>query len=159
MSGVYIPRMEMPEVCYDCPCCYDLYYCKLLAKPFWDGGDCDFDGGEGRLPDCPLVPVQEHDNADAHTIVLDKTKAFKFEIDDEEAQEQVIRDAKKYGLAAALKPKSGEWIVEIPSPPSAGYLKMRCSECKAEYTFISGTGFFFCPNCGSEMRGAEWAKQ
>lgn len=54
--------------------------------------------------------------------------------------------------ADVVERKKGEWAAEIPSSPSAGYLKLRCSECNAEYTFIGGTSFFFCPNCGSDMR-------
>ena len=50
-------------------------------------------------------------------IILDKSKAFKFELDDEEAQEQVIRDAKKYGMAV-LK----AWILSANwrEAPTAG---------------------------------------
>ena len=38
-------------------------------------------------------------------LVLGKDHAFEFKLDDEAAQEQVIRDAKKYGMAV-LKPKT-----------------------------------------------------
>ena len=38
-------------------------------------------------------------------MVLDHDHAFEFKLDDEAAQEQVIRDAKKYGMAV-LKPKT-----------------------------------------------------
>lgn len=54
--------------------------------------------------------------------------------------------------ADVVERKRGKWIAEVPSSPSAGYLKLRCGECNAEYTFISGTGFSFCPNCGADMR-------
>lgn len=41
MSGIYIPGMEMPGSCYDCPLLYVTSLC---------------DGSK----DCPLVPVPEH---------------------------------------------------------------------------------------------------
>ena len=56
MSGIYIPGMEMPTACYDCPLCYDLICCLLIKN-----SDSDtFDPCSGRLPNCPLIPVPNH---------------------------------------------------------------------------------------------------
>lgn len=55
MSGIYIPGMEMPTSCFECP-----------LKKIWDDGvqclvnkglwmDCD-----SKHKACPLVPVPDH---------------------------------------------------------------------------------------------------
>lgn len=63
MSGVYIPGMEMPKICYDCPLCVEQsdgdidwhYECCLLHDHI----------GKSRvellrIPACPLIPVPDH---------------------------------------------------------------------------------------------------
>ena len=57
--SVLIPGMEMPMSCAECPLCYDMVWCKLVAGEkgyMWhEGSEFDFSGE--RLPDCPLVEV------------------------------------------------------------------------------------------------------
>lgn len=52
MSGIYIPGMEMPKNCCECPLTY------------YEDGTCIFTGIEalsiGVQKDCPLAPVPEH---------------------------------------------------------------------------------------------------
>lgn len=56
--SVLIKGMNMPERCWDCDLCYDCFYCRLLEVRFIDRED--FEPGERRLSDCPLVPVPPH---------------------------------------------------------------------------------------------------
>ncbi len=56
--SVIIKGMEMPKSCWDCGLCYNAVYCKELKVRFLDRED--FEPGERRLPDCPLVPVPDH---------------------------------------------------------------------------------------------------
>ena len=56
--GIYIKSMKMPERCWDCDLCYDCYYCRPLSVRFYDRED--FEPGERRLSDCPLIPVPPH---------------------------------------------------------------------------------------------------
>ena len=58
MSGVYIKGMQMPD---GCPGCYFKYVmfrphvkCNLLGCVYKEIGP------NGRLPDCPLIPVPDH---------------------------------------------------------------------------------------------------
>lgn len=59
MSGIYIPGMEIPKRCIACQLNYDSCACILTGSRYYKHG-VEFDPGEGRLPDCPLVPVTEH---------------------------------------------------------------------------------------------------
>lgn len=64
MSGIYIPGMEMPTSCSDCPMCYDMMECTV-ATPRIGFGKKEmeaepFDFCAERHPRCPLVPVPEH---------------------------------------------------------------------------------------------------
>lgn len=54
MSGIYIPGMEMPTRCEECPCFYPEYNeCNAIVGRWVDG--------KGTPPsDCPLVPVPDH---------------------------------------------------------------------------------------------------
>ena len=54
MSGIYIPGMEMPTGCEDCPLNFDAT-CNLI--PF---GKPDETNGSERRSDCQLIPVPEH---------------------------------------------------------------------------------------------------
>lgn len=56
--SVLIKGMDMPERCWDCDLCYDCFYCRLLEVRFIDRED--FEPGERRLSDCPLVLVSPH---------------------------------------------------------------------------------------------------
>lgn len=58
MSSIYIPNMEMPTRCWDCDLCYDSFYCRAIEVQFSDRED--FEPGERRLSDCPLIPVPDH---------------------------------------------------------------------------------------------------
>lgn len=67
--SILINGMEMPERCWDCDLCYDSFYCRPLEIQFSDRED--FEPGERRLSDCPLVPIPPHGrciDADALTI-------------------------------------------------------------------------------------------
>lgn len=59
MSGVYIKGMEMPKICLACQLAYDSCSCILTGERFYKHGE-DFDPGEKRLANCPLIPVPEH---------------------------------------------------------------------------------------------------
>jgi len=59
MSGIYIPGMEMPTRCIACQLNYDSCACILTGTRFYKHG-VDFDPGEEKLPDCPLIPVPDH---------------------------------------------------------------------------------------------------
>ena len=56
MSGLLIKGMEMPESCADCYFKYVMLSthvkCELLGLKFLKTNET------GRLPDCPLVPVE-----------------------------------------------------------------------------------------------------
>ena len=65
MSGIYIPGMEMPSGCVDCPLNYDAT-CNLI--PF---GKPDETNGSERRPDCPLVPVPDHGDLIDRDALLD----------------------------------------------------------------------------------------
>ena len=56
--SVIIKGMKMPERCWDCDLCYDSFYCRPLGIQFSDRED--FEPGERRLSDCPLVHVPPH---------------------------------------------------------------------------------------------------
>ena len=56
--GIYIPGMEIPKNCAECPCEY--YECMLLGK---DAEEImQYFKGDKRHPDCPLVPVPDHND-------------------------------------------------------------------------------------------------
>lgn len=60
--GVYLPKMEMPTNCSDCPMCYDMMECTV-AEPiinFFKEELEKFDFCTERHPRCPLVPVPPH---------------------------------------------------------------------------------------------------
>ena len=59
MSGIYIPGMEMPKRCLACQLNYDSCACILTGSRYYKHG-VEFDPGEERLPDCPLIPVPNH---------------------------------------------------------------------------------------------------
>ena len=54
MSGIYIPGMELPTRCAECPCYYHEYHeCNAIIGRWVDG--------DGTPPkDCPLIPVPDH---------------------------------------------------------------------------------------------------
>lgn len=56
----------------------------------------------------------------------------------------------------AIQPKRGRWETVEGWDGDELY---RCSECGTVYTLIDGTPkdneYFFCPNCGADMRGGE----
>lgn len=58
MSDLLIKGMEMPESCADCYFKYVMLNthvkCELFGRKFLEINET------GRLPDCPLVPVEEH---------------------------------------------------------------------------------------------------
>lgn len=58
MSGIYIPGMEMPESCFECPFMFARRYCCAnLTLDLFQG---DYDELKGRVDGCPLVPAPEH---------------------------------------------------------------------------------------------------
>lgn len=59
MSGIYIKGMEMPKRCLACQLNYDSCACILTGSRYYKHG-VEFDPGEERLPDCPLIPVPYH---------------------------------------------------------------------------------------------------
>lgn len=54
MSGIYIPGVEMPTGCVNCPLNFDAT-CNLI--PF---GFPDETNGSERRPNCPLIHVPDH---------------------------------------------------------------------------------------------------
>ena len=50
MSGVYIPKIEMPESCWDCFACHD-GWCIINQK---------IEGHRTVTHSCPLIPVPDH---------------------------------------------------------------------------------------------------
>lgn len=59
MSGLYLPGMEMPTRCIACQLNYDSCACILTGSRFYKY-NTEFDPGEERLSDCPLVPIPDH---------------------------------------------------------------------------------------------------
>ena len=59
MSGLYLSGMEMPTRCLACQLAYDSCSCILTGEGFYKHGE-DFDPGEKRLDNCPLLPVPDH---------------------------------------------------------------------------------------------------
>ena len=57
--SVYIKGMAMPTRCLACQLNYDSCACILTGSRYYKHG-VEFDPGEERLPDCPLVPVPPH---------------------------------------------------------------------------------------------------
>lgn len=58
--GVYIPDMEMPKNCINCPLLGSLFNCRLAD-------DDEFDNLNERRDDCPLIEVVEW-----HNCIVDK---------------------------------------------------------------------------------------
>ena len=60
MSGIYIPRMEMPDRCFSCPMC-DTDCCGISKGAYIEYRDIGIDVAIDHRPDwCPLIPVPEH---------------------------------------------------------------------------------------------------
>ena len=55
--GVYIPGMEMPKSCAECPCFGQYDACDVTGSWKWKD---EFDQNKERLPDCPLIQVPPH---------------------------------------------------------------------------------------------------
>ena len=55
MSGIYIPGLKKPTVCWECPCFNDEYYlCHITEEDRTDPYNSE-------VPeDCPLIPVPDH---------------------------------------------------------------------------------------------------
>ena len=49
--GIYIPNMEMPTQCGNCPMSTNARRCTILWREFGDPSE--------RLEDCPLIPLPE----------------------------------------------------------------------------------------------------
>lgn len=63
MSGIYIPGMEMPKNCFDCPLFDDVYTDADGDDDYSCGLGVPLDyyqASGGNQKDCPLVPVPEH---------------------------------------------------------------------------------------------------
>lgn len=59
MSGIYIPNMERPKSCHECPLVDTLMTCPCMKMPgndFWDSVLLEF----ARHECCPLIPVPPH---------------------------------------------------------------------------------------------------
>lgn len=53
--GVYIKGLQMPDCCWNCPCIDGEYgECNILGSEIGFSND--------RLPDCPLLPVPDHED-------------------------------------------------------------------------------------------------
>ena len=65
--GIYIPGMEMPTSCASCDVC-----CRYYLDRGLDGLLAKICRAESRLPDCPLVPGQEHGRLIEKGALLDK---------------------------------------------------------------------------------------
>lgn len=84
MSGIYIPGMEMPTSCCECPCSYD-NYCAITN----DYATFD-EWAVSRRENCPLIPVPEHGrliDADALMLRVDMHGTNKFGMIDEDIRE------------------------------------------------------------------------
>ena len=58
MSGIYIPGMELPTTCFECPFMFARRYCCAnLTLDLYQG---DYEELKGRVDGCPLVPGPEH---------------------------------------------------------------------------------------------------
>lgn len=57
--GIYLPNMEMPKNCNDCPLNYDQMACKVTGTRWWSDTMVlmGFDSDKERLYDCPLVEI------------------------------------------------------------------------------------------------------
>ncbi len=65
--GIYIKNMKMPTRCIACQLNYDSCACILTGSRFYKY-NTEFDPGEERLSDCPLIFISESGrliNADA----------------------------------------------------------------------------------------------
>lgn len=94
VSGIYIPGMEMPKNCYECPIRRrrGLYIiCTVTEDEF---SIADENILFYRLENCPLIPVPEHGR------LIDADKLG-------------IRDAEKQAYEAYLREKN-EFFVEEP---------------------------------------------
>lgn len=68
--SILIPGMEMPTRCITCQMNYDSCACILTGSRFYKY-NTEFDPGEERLPDCPLIPVPKHGRLIEESKVLD----------------------------------------------------------------------------------------
>lgn len=60
MSGIYIPGMEMPTNCFDCPC-VEAEFMECAAKEHLSLPKDEYGAALGEVPNwCPLIPVPEH---------------------------------------------------------------------------------------------------
>ena len=55
MAGIYIPGMEMPNTCYDCPFQIDECFGSIKCRYAKTWGSYS-----SRAVDCPLIPVPDH---------------------------------------------------------------------------------------------------
>ena len=58
--SVLIKDMEIPKCCDDCHLNYDQIHCIITGTQFYYNDD--FDCGEERLPDCPLIEIIKDEN-------------------------------------------------------------------------------------------------
>ena len=57
--SVLIKGIKMPKCCVDCPCFYDFISCQALPVGACDFSISEFDEYKERLPNCPLVEIDE----------------------------------------------------------------------------------------------------
>lgn len=71
------------------------------------------------------------------------------------AKETIIAEINAQPTADVVEVKHGRWIKDRLCSTSGGtYGVRRCSVCEDYYQDV-GYGWNYCPNCGSDMRGAE----
>ena len=61
VRGIYIPNMEMPETCYECPCGDNEFYECLATKERFSYHRDEYGYPDGERQDwCPLIKVPPH---------------------------------------------------------------------------------------------------
>lgn len=85
--SVLIKDMEIPKCCDDCYLNYDQIHCIITGTQFYYNSD--FDCGEERLPDCPLIEIlPEH-----HGDLIDRNYLIKESLTEGDIDTKQIYDA------------------------------------------------------------------
>lgn len=101
MSGIYIPNMELPKCCDDCPICYCLGGVWELGDFVCSLKDITITDRYTRHANCPLVAVPDHgrliDAGDLYDGIDKKTTAFRADVEN-----QKISQATEFGYWGAI---------------------------------------------------------
>lgn len=119
--SIYIPGMEMPKNCCQCPVNMDI--CKRGYKYLLDHPELY----DKRADDCPLVPVPEHGrliDADALITQMERNLwAIEDKAEKELGFDETLRRGMQYGHAVCLDAVNDATVILVPQI-------VHCCECE-----------------------------